>query len=84
MNIGEDKKKHLLEQQNEHITRAMKERDLYKDAVKCCKETLQNTESRSLEKTACMLIDSNGSLLLQSCSAGTLSLKSTTTRTRIF
>ena len=56
VNIAEDEKKNLLEQQNEHITRAMKERDLYKDAVKCCKETLQKTEIDLLkERPACSL-----------------------------
>ena len=44
VNISEDEKKNLLEQQNDHITRAMKESDLYKDAVKHCKETLRKTE----------------------------------------
>ena len=54
VNIAEDEKKNLLEQQNKHITRAMKERDLYKDAVKRCKETLQKTEIDLLkEQPAC-------------------------------
>ena len=56
VSIAEDEKKNLLEQQNEHITRAMKERDLYKDAVKCCKETLQKTQVDLLkEQPACSL-----------------------------
>lgn len=49
-NVSEDEKNSLLEQQNEHITKAMKERDFYKDSVKRCKETLENTDVDLLQQ----------------------------------
>lgn len=44
VNVSEEEKGQSIEQQNEHLTSALKERDFYKNSVKSCKETLQNTE----------------------------------------
>ena len=54
VNISENEKINLLEQQSLHISRAMKERDFYKDAVRRCKDSLKNSNIDLLkEQTAC-------------------------------
>ena len=44
VNVGEDEKRQCIAHQNEHLDRALKEREFYRNLVKSCKETLQNTE----------------------------------------
>lgn len=44
VNVSEDEKRQCIAHQNEHLDRALKEREFYRNSVKSCKETLQNSE----------------------------------------